>query len=50
MAYLPNSHVRLQGTSSKLTHCKMVLINKINTFNIKWVMNVFFKLNGTSVC
>ena len=28
MAYLPNGHVRPQGTSAKLTHCRLVKVEE----------------------
>ena len=49
MAYLPSDHDRPQGTSAKLTHCRLVLINKINTFNIIYHKSINNWSNGIEI-
>ena len=50
MPYLPISHKSPQGTSLKKTMLNIIYFNKINTFQLNMLMNVYFELNGTPVC
>ena len=49
MAYLPSDHDRPLGTCSKVDPLKLVLINKINTFNIIYHKSVNNWSNGIEI-